>query len=331
MEIKIKIPPAQPKISAKADSMAANIGHVPEKVTCCASKEPEGEGIAQIFQEIDQLIGLKEVKSMIYEVHAFTQIQKKRLEQSLVAQPTVLHAIFKGNPGSGKTTVARLMARLYKEMGVLTKGHLVEVERADLVGEFIGHTAQRTKEQVKKAIGGVLFIDEAYSLCRGGEKDFGREAIDVLVKAMEDNRNNFVLILAGYNKEMDYFLTSNPGLNSRFPLHINFPDYSLQELMQIAEHLYKQHQYSPNNFAWAEMEKSLTTLLADQGQNHGNARTIRNIVEASLRTQAVRLMRLETLGKDELEGINAEDITSAVSKAVKYPSKREGRILSMGM
>lgn len=331
MEIKIKITSAQPRAGVRAGSAEEKIGHVQEKVTCCASKEAAGEGIAQIFQEIDQLIGLREVKSMIYEVHAFTQIQKKRMEQSLVAQPTVLHAIFKGNPGSGKTTVARLMAKLYKEMGVLSKGHLVEVERADLVGEFIGHTAQRTKEQVKKAIGGVLFIDEAYSLCRGGEKDFGREAIDVLVKAMEDNRNNFVLILAGYNKEMDYFLTSNPGLNSRFPLHINFPDYSLQELLQIAEHLYKQHQYSLSATAWAEMESSLTRVLAEQGHNHGNARTIRNIVEASLRTQAVRLMRLDSLGKEELEEISAEDIINAVAKAAKYPPKREGRILSMGL
>src|SRR5690606_23632794 len=161
----------------------------------------------------------------------------------LVSEPLVLHMIFKGNPGTGKTTVARICGRMFKEMGVLPKGHLVECERADLVGEYIGHTAHRTREQIKKAMGGILFIDEAYSLARGGEKDFGKEAIDTLVKAIEDHTNEFVLILAGYQREMEHFLMANPGLKSRFPIHIDFPDYSADELFQIAHLMLRERQY----------------------------------------------------------------------------------------
>jgi len=154
--------------------------------------------IKEIFKELEEMIGLNKVKTLIHELHAFVEIQKKREQENLAIEPLVLHMIFKGNPGSGKTTVARLIGKLFKEMGVLEKGHVVECERADLVGEYIGHTASKTKEMVRKALGGVLFIDEAYSLARGGEKDFGKEAIDTLVKAMEDHKDNLILILAGY-------------------------------------------------------------------------------------------------------------------------------------
>ncbi|GJM69287.1 hypothetical protein HMSSN036_15030 [Paenibacillus macerans] len=145
-----------------------------------------------------------------------------RSEAGLLSGPQVYHMIFKGNPGTGKTTVARIVAKMFQRMGVLSKGHLIEVERADLVGEYIGHTAQKTRDLVKKALGGILFIDEAYSLARGGEKDFGKEAIDTLVKAMEDQKNQFILILAGYSDEMDFFLSTNPGLPSRFPIQMDF-------------------------------------------------------------------------------------------------------------
>jgi stage V sporulation protein K len=195
--------------------------------TSKASRAPEDShprnNAREIMMELNNLTGLHEVKKLIREIYAFVEIQKRRQKERLATEPLVLHMIFKGNPGTGKTTVARILGKLMKEVGVLPRGHLIEVERADLVGEFIGHTAQKTREQIKKALGGILFIDEAYSLARGGEKDFGKEAIDALVKGMEDHRDNLILILAGYQEEMDWFVEINPGMRSRFPVHISFP------------------------------------------------------------------------------------------------------------
>jgi len=161
----------------------------------------------------------------------------------LLSEPLVLHMIFKGNPGTGKTTVARILGKAFVSIGLLTKGHLIEVERADLVGEYIGQTAQKTRKMIDEALGGILFIDEAYSLARGGERDFGKEAIDTLVKAMEDNKDDMILILAGYKDEMEYFLRTNPGLKSRFPIHLEFADYKIGELMQIAAKMVEERQY----------------------------------------------------------------------------------------
>ena len=173
---------------------------------------PSLDHYADIQKELEPMIGMDNVKNLVYEIYALLYISRMRTEAGLLGGAHVYHMIFKGNPGTGKTTIARIVAKLFQKMGVLTKGHLIEVERADLVGEYIGHTAQKTRDLVRKALGGVLFVDEAYSLARGGEKDFGKEAIDTLVKAMEDNRNQFVLILAGYPAEIDDFLMTNPGL-----------------------------------------------------------------------------------------------------------------------
>jgi len=288
----------------------------------------QGEGVKKILAEIEQMVGLAEVKAVIFEVQAFAEIQKRRAGLRLLTEPTVLHSLFIGNPGTGKTTMARHLALLYKEMGLLNRGHMLEVERADLVGEYIGHTAQKTKDVVKKALGGVLFIDEAYSLSRGGEKDFGREAIDVLVKAMEDYKNDFILILAGYTGEMKDFLQSNPGLESRFPLHIAFPDYSLPELMLIAGHMYKRRQYTLSPEGQKALEKELCRILLEYPQTHGNARLVRNVVEGSLRMQAVRLMDMENnkeMGSEELQLITACDAQKALAK-VKLVKERKAQI-----
>ncbi|MCX7781782.1 MAG: stage V sporulation protein K [Negativicutes bacterium] len=264
--------------------------------------------VEEILRELDSLIGLQEVKRLVREIYAFIEIQRRREKERLATDPLVLHMIFKGNPGTGKTTVARILGKIFREMGVLTRGHLIEVERADLVGEYIGHTAQKTREQLKKAYGGILFIDEAYSLARGGEKDFGKEAIDCMVKSMEDHKDELILILAGYQKEMEAFLQTNPGLRSRFPIHINFPDYYKHELLQIAEQMCAKRQYQLT----ADAKETLLRLLnppLDNPESFGNARTVRNIIEKAIRRQAVRLVAKKNTTREELILIEPEDLT----------------------
>ncbi len=264
--------------------------------------------IENILRELDSLIGLTEVKKLVREIYAFIEIQKRREKERLNTEPMVLHMIFKGNPGTGKTTVARILGKVFREMGVLSRGHLIEVERADLVGEYIGHTAQKTREQLKKAYGGILFIDEAYSLARGGEKDFGKEAIDCMVKAMEDHKDELILILAGYQKEMGKFMQTNPGLRSRFPIHIDFPDYNKEELLQIAEQLCVKRQYQLNSSSKLALLNLLNPPANNSDDNFGNARTVRNIIEKAIRRQAVRLISKNSTTREELMVIEPCDL-----------------------
>ncbi|WP_350345049.1 AAA family ATPase [Proteinivorax tanatarense] len=260
------------------------------------------------IKELNQLVGLDNVKQLVTEVTAFLSIQKRRKEEGLIAEPVVMHMIFKGNPGTGKTTVARIFGKIFKHLNFLEKGHLVEVERADLVGEYIGHTAQRTKEKINESLGGILFIDEAYSLARGGEKDFGKEAIDTLVKAMEDKKDEFILILAGYSYQMNNFLNTNPGLKSRFPIHLNFDDYSVANLMEIADMMLKNRQYKMSSKAKIKLFKMLKQKEQQDFYNFANARLVRNIIEKAIRLQAVRLVNKKTITKEELLTINEIDI-----------------------
>lgn len=257
------------------------------------------------------MIGLDNVKELVYEIYALLQIMQYRGEANLQAQAHVYHMIFKGNPGTGKTTVARLLAKLFQSMGLLAKGHLVEVERADLVGEYIGHTAQKTRELVKKSLGGVLFVDEAYSLARGGEKDFGKEAIDTLVKAMEDYKNQFVLILAGYTLEIESFLLTNPGLPSRFPIQMEFPDYTVDQLVQIAEGMTKDRDYTLLPQSVFKLRQLLALEKAESEYDFSNARYVRNVLERAIRYQAVRLLSQHpssSPGRLELMSLRPEDI-----------------------
>ncbi|MGL5512774.1 MAG: AAA family ATPase [Sporomusa sp.] len=265
--------------------------------------------IENILSELDNLIGLSEVKLLVREINAFIEIQKRREKERLITEPLVLHMIFKGNPGTGKTTVARILGKVFREMGVLSRGHLIEVERADLVGEYIGHTAQKMRDQLKRAYGGILFIDEAYSLARGGEKDFGKEAIDCMVKSMEDHKEELILILAGYQQEMEIFLQTNPGLRSRFPIHIDFPDYNKQELLQIADQLCAKRQYQLNSQAKSALLGLISPPIINSKDNFGNARTVRNIIEKAIRRQAVRLLRKNSTTREELMVIEPGDLT----------------------
>lgn len=264
--------------------------------------------LAAVFEELERLIGLNEAKKMIYEIHALIRINKEREKHQLKLEKQVYHMVFKGNPGTGKTTVARIFGKIFKEMGILSKGHLIEVERADLVGEFIGHTAQKTRELIKKALGGVLFIDEAYSLARGGEKDFGKEAIDCLTKALEDYGNDFICILAGYNEEMESFLELNPGLPSRFPIKLDFVDYSVEELMRIAQLLLEDKEY---RLSLPAKEKLKHQIQKSRGElfemNFSNARYVRNVIEKAIRLQAVRLFAVNELSRDDLLTLHADD------------------------
>lgn len=280
-----------------------------------SSADPEQDRrqrIAVVLAELDGLVGLSAVKRHVREVQAYTEIQIKRTAHGLASQATGLHMVFTGNPGTGKTTVARILARLFKEMGVLPKGHLVEVERADLVGEYIGHTAQKTRDVLKRAVGGVLFVDEAYSLARGGEKDFGKESIDCLVRGMEEHRGELLVILAGYPIEMEGFMLQNPGLRSRFPITIDFPDYTAEELLAIGEGMWRQRDYSLTLDGKATLRQIVQGARWQAGREEGNARAMRNLVERSLRCQALRLMGQGTLNREQLMAITRADLEQAI-------------------
>lgn len=267
------------------------------------------EILLEVADELDRMVALKSLKEMIYEWFATIVIQNRRRTFGLKTSAQSYHMIFRGNPGTGKTTVARLMGKLFHALGVLSRGHLIEVERADLVGEYIGHTAQRTRELIRKAEGGILFIDEAYALTRGGDKDFGREAIDTLVKSMEDLRHQFILILAGYEAEMNMFLRANPGLPSRFPVMVTFPDYQLDELLDIAERMSEAREYRLDRMARMKLSEIIRQEMEIRTRPFSNARFVRNVVERAIRRHAVRTVKTPALSKDTLMTLKAEDFS----------------------
>jgi stage V sporulation protein K len=264
--------------------------------------------LLKIEQELNRLVGMEDLKYHVKEIYAWLHINKCRMEIGMKAEKQALHMLFKGNPGTGKTTVARKLGTLFHEMKVLSKGHLIEAERADLVGEYIGHTAQKTRDLLKKASGGILFIDEAYSLGRGGEKDFGKEAIDTLVKAMEDQQHDFILILAGYPKEMDRFLKLNPGLPSRFPVVISFPDYSADELMEIAKRMLTEREYILTRDCEWKLKSHIERIRNSEIESFSNGRYIRNMIEKAVRRQSVRLLNDSRQDRKTLMTIQSDDL-----------------------
>ncbi|MCQ2491425.1 MAG: AAA family ATPase [Lachnospiraceae bacterium] len=245
---------------------------------------------AAVKAELDNIVGLSEVKKYILSLEEYYNTQKRRIEAGLKASEVSKHMIFTGNPGTGKTTIARIISRYLKAIGVLSGGQLVEVSRADLVGRYVGHTAPLVNQVIKSAIGGVLFIDEAYSLYRGKDDSFGLEAIDTLVKGIEDNRDNLIVILAGYSKEMEEFLASNSGLKSRFPNIIDFPDYSGEELLEITKITVKSKGYVLDEGAIDDLLAYYCETQMLRANVAGNGRLVRNKVEEAILNQSRRLV-----------------------------------------
>ena len=246
--------------------------------------------IDEIKKEMDEIIGLAEVKEYIFGLEEYYKVQQRRAEEGLKTAELSKHMIFTGNPGTGKTTIARIVSKYLKAIGVLTGGQLVEVSRADLVGRYVGHTAPLTNKVIASAIGGVLFIDEAYSLYRGKDDSFGLEAIDTLVKGIEDNRDNLIVILAGYSNEMQEFLTSNSGLKSRFPNLIDFPDYTGEELLKISKSIAKSKGYTIDESADPTLTTYFNTIQMTRAKDAGNGRLARNKVEEAILNQSKRLV-----------------------------------------
>jgi probable Rubsico expression protein CbbX len=272
----------------------------------------ESSGVKALLEQLDaELIGLAPVKGRIRDIAALLLIDKLRAEQGLQSQPPSLHMSFTGNPGTGKTTVAMRMAALLKQLGYVRKGHLVAVTRDDLVGQFIGHTAPKTKEVIKRAMGGVLFIDEAYYLYRPeNERDYGQESIEILLQVMENQRDDLVVILAGYKDRMDTFFGSNPGMASRIAHHIDFPDYTEGELMQIAQLMLRGLNY---HFDQAAETAFARYVKLRRAQPHfANARSIRNALDRIRLRQATRLFGSPTaLTREQLTTLQAEDILAS--------------------
>jgi len=273
-----------------------------------SSEDMESEkSLEDLQEELDSLIGLMSVKKEISSLINLLKVNKIRKERGLSTPKTSNHLVFLGNPGTGKTTVARLIAKIYKQLGVLEKGQLIEVDRSGLVAGYVGQTAIKTQEKIDEAMGGVLFIDEAYSLAKG-ESDFGQEAIDTLLKAMEDKRDDFVVIVAGYTKQMEAFLLSNPGLKSRFNKSILFEDYTEEELLDIFNLFCHKYGLRLSEDAKRNLGVFLSTICSEKTENFANAREIRNLFERSIVNQANRLGDLEMISNDELGEIVSSDL-----------------------
>jgi Holliday junction resolvasome RuvABC ATP-dependent DNA helicase subunit len=262
--------------------------------------------LEELLAELDELVGLAPVKAEVKLLTNLLQVQKLRKERELPVIDSSNHLVFTGNPGTGKTTVARLLAQIYRSLEVVSKGQLVETDRSRLVAGFVGQTAIKTREVLETAIGGVLLIDEAYALSRGGENDFGREAIDTLVKHMEDHRDDLAVVAAGYTEEMTEFIDANPGLRSRFTRTITFPDYSDDELIAIFKRLGDKNRYRPTDPAIDAVRVILKAQQRDKG--FGNARFMRNLFERAVSNQAGRIVGVDKPTDDQLTTLEAADI-----------------------
>jgi stage V sporulation protein K len=288
-----------------------------------AAKVAAPRSLPEIQADLDALVGLEGVKEQVRTLISFLQVQSRRREHGLADVPISQHLVFLGNPGTGKTTVARLLAETYGSVGLLKKGHLVEVDRAGLVGQYVGHTANKTDRAVKQALDGVLFIDEAYALSPANVigHDFGSEAIETLLKRMEDHRDRIVVIAAGYPKLMNAFLNSNPGLRSRFSREIEFQDYKTEELVAITEKIASDGQYQLG----AGTHDALTTVfaLAVRNERFGNARVSRTLFEQAINAQAVRLTQSTQANHLDATSISTLEAVDFIEAAKRVAASKD--------
>ena len=271
------------------------------------------------YEELDGLIGLDAVKQEVRSLANFVKLQKQREAKGLKTAKVSYHLVFYGSPGTGKTTVARIVGRIYKDLGVLKKGHTVETDRAGLVGEYVGKTGPKTDTVISQALDGVLFIDEAYSLVpeSGNGSDYGQEAISTILKRMEDYRDRLVVIVAGYKNEMKRFIDSNPGLQSRFNRYIDFPDYSPKELTDIFKMYMKKNQYTISEETENYLKEQFEYAVAHKDRNFGNVRFARNVFEKSIQAQANRLGGREGLSKEVLTELTIDDLEAGFASRTK--------------
>lgn len=298
--------PRPPRASPSTVTPSTGSAAAPAAAAEEAPELPPARGIEELLAELDALVGLTDVKAEVRRLTSMLQVQELRKERGLPVIETSHHLVFTGNPGTGKTTVARLMAQIYRAVGVVSKGQLVETDRSHLVAGYVGQTALRTREALERALGGMLLIDEAYALARGGENDFGREAIDTLVKFMEDHRQDLAVVAAGYTAEMATLIDTNPGLKSRFTRTVFFPDYTDDELVEIFCRLGEANQYRPSDDALAAIRHQIAREA--RGRGFGNARFVRNLFEAAVAHHAARLAPLTDPDNEQLTTLVAADI-----------------------
>ena len=295
----------QPSFMDQARPQAAG-GEKPQAEQ--AKPAEEKPSFDELMAQLESLVGLDEVKKDVKNLVNLMKVRKLRQENDLPVPPMSLHMVFMGNPGTGKTTVARLISGLYAAIGVLSKGQLVEVDRSGLVAGYVGQTALKTQEAIKSALGGVLFIDEAYSLSSGGENDFGREAIETILKAMEDHRDDLIVIVAGYDEPMQKFLSSNPGLESRFNKYFYFPDYTGEQLLTIFKNQCKKNSYTLSPEAEEAAKALFDRLYQQRDDNFGNGRDVRNCFEDMIVRQSNRVAAMEAPTKEDLMTVLPEDL-----------------------